>query len=70
MQAISRSVWLLAASYDVTLTFKHVPCSSNNKADMLSRLFQSVDSFNKVKEFDNCVWWPVDGHMFLGSWCK
>ena len=64
MQAIARSVWLVAASYDITLTFEHIPGSNNNKADMLSRLFQSVNSFKKVKEFENCVWWSVDGHMF------
>ena len=39
MQAIARSVWLIAASYDINL-----PGSINNKADMLSRLSKSVDS--------------------------
>ena len=58
IQAIARSVWLIAAG-----TFEHVPVS-NNKADMLSRLFQSVDSFKNVKEFENCVWWRVGGHKF------
>ena len=63
MQAIARTVSLIAASYDINLTFEHVPGAINNKADMLSRLFQSVDSFKKVQEFKDCVWWPVDGHM-------
>ena len=58
MQAIARTVWLIADSYDINLMFEHISGSINNKADMLSRLFQSADSFKMVQEFKNCVWWP------------
>ena len=64
MQAIARTVWLIAASYDINLTFVHVPGENNNKADMLARLLQTLDSLKKAQEFKECVWWPVDGHIF------
>ena len=61
MQAVARSVWLIAASYDITL----IAGINNKKADMLSRVFQSAVDLNCVhKQFENCVWWKVDGHMF------
>ena len=71
MQSIARSVWLVAASYDISLSFEHVPGSSNNKADMLSRLFQSVNSFKNVQQFKDCVCWTIDGYTCSTqmSWC-
>ena len=63
MQAIARSVWLLAASYDIK--FVHIAGQSNHNADLLSRIFESVENFKQAKDkFSNFKWWQVNGTMF------
>ena len=65
MQEIARSVWLLAASYDITLKFVHIAGQSNHNADLLSRIFESVENFKHAKDqFINFKWWQVNGTMF------
>ena len=41
------NVWLLEASYDITLTIDHIKGSSNNVADMLSCLYS-----DKITDFE------------------
>ena len=64
LQALSRTKWLIAATNDITLAFKHIPGALNQKADVLSRVFEPDSGLHTVEEYINCVWWPVDG-----SWC-
>ena len=60
MQAIARSVWLVSASQDIKLSFKHVFGVDNGEADKLSRVFER--SNNDLTPFKSCVWWLVNGY--------
>ena len=40
MQAVARSIWLIAASNDIKLLYSYIPGVNNVKADALSRLFE------------------------------
>ena len=65
MQAVSRSVWLTAAIYDITVKFVHIAGQENQKADLLSRVFQSVANVKELeKQFPNFNWWHVSAAMF------
>ena len=62
MQAVARSVWLIAASKGISLVYEHIAGTDNCIADALSRAFDgNGDSLEKFKHF---VWWPVDGMSF------
>ena len=64
MQAVSRTIWLLAATKDVLLHYIHVPVLSNRKADLLSRLFITSLSNVDMVALKECKWWPVCGQWF------
>ena len=48
MQAVARTVWLMAASYDITHNFVHISGVNNKRADILSRVFQSAENLKCV----------------------
>ena len=64
MQAVIRSIWLIAASHDIQVQSVHVSGSQNVKADILSRLFDSTTNPQRVNIFTNCKWWPIHGSWF------
>ena len=49
LQAIVRTIWLLAATHDIQLSYSHIPGIQNKEADALSRVFQNqeLDQFCK-----------------------
>ena len=63
MQAVARSIWLIAAAKDIQITCSHIAGSSNSKADILSRLFENRGSVN-LDLVGECTWWPVHGKYF------
>ena len=63
MQAVARSIWLIAAAKDIQITCSHIAGSSNSKADILSRLFENRGSVN-LDLVGQCTWWPVHGKYF------
>ena len=63
MQAVARSIWLIAASNDIKLVYSHIPGTENVKADALSRLFER--GFNYQAWFQDCKWWPIHGAYFF-----
>ena len=60
MQAVARSVWPVAAIKYFKLTCSHIPGVDNGKADILSRVFEG--NLSDLKQFEECIWWPVQGH--------
>ena len=64
MQSISRSIWLVAASKDISLHFVHIAGKENMKADILSRVFESGLNQDQMNLFEQHVWWPVHGSSF------
>ena len=65
LQAVGRSVWLMAAIHNIKLKFVHIAGSINQKADLLSRVVESVDKLKHVQnQFSNLTWWKVNGEMF------
>ena len=64
MQSVARSVWLVAAAYDIELKYQHVPGILNTEADALSRAFDPSCDLAKLHELINYNWWPVNGF-----WC-
>ena len=64
LQALSRTIWLIAASYDIDMTIKHIAGSENYDADILSCVFQPGSDVSLLSKYDNCVWWPING-----NWC-
>ena len=65
LQAIVRTIWLLAASHDIRLCYSHIPGVQNKEADALSRVFQNQELDQFCKELlATCICWPVNG-----LWC-
>ena len=64
LQALSRSIWLIVASYDIDMTVKHIAGSENCDADILSRVFEPNSNINSLSKYNNYVWWPING-----NWC-
>ena len=65
LQAIVRTIWLLAATHDIQLSYSHIPGIQNQEADALSRVFpnQELDQFCR-NLLAKCICWPVNG-----DWC-
>ena len=67
LQAVARSVWLLAVSHDTQLEYVHISGTSNAKADALSRMFQACTVGLGSNQWLNCKWWLVHGLMTQSS---
>ena len=61
-----RNIWLLIASYDITLKVDHIRGSVNNVADMLSRLYSDkITDFDLYKNIkDTCIWHKIPLQYF------
>ena len=58
----ARNVWLLSATYNVTVVVSHVAGIRNTAADLLSRWRGSRQDFVKLKQLvDSPIW--VDTHI-------
>ena len=55
LQALSRSIWLIIASYDIDMTVKHIAGSENCDADIFSRVFEPGSDVNSLSKYNNCV---------------
>ena len=65
LQAIVRTIWLLAATHDIQLSYSHIPGIQNKEADALSRVFQNREFDQFCKDLlARCACWPVHG-----DWC-
>ena len=64
MQAVIRSIWLIAATNDIQVQGVHVPGTQNVKADILSRLFDHTINLARINTFTDCKWWPIHGAWF------
>ena len=62
MQSVVRSVWLMAASKDISLVYEHVPGTDNCIADVVSSVFEG--NLNNLDRFQQVTCWPVHGLVF------
>ena len=66
LAACLRSIWLITATHDITITVKHIAGVKNTMADALSRLFspQKIDPKIMTHLLKNFKWDRVP-HEFL-----
>ena len=57
LAAAARNVWLLAAKYDIDITYVHISGKSNRTADLLSRWTGSVKNCQELNSLvPNVIW--------------
>ena len=64
IMACARTLWAIAAEYDIQLVYSHIYGVNNKYADCLSRWGKRTDN-GIVRELLQCRWWPIpDQHFY------
>ena len=57
LAACARNVWLLAAKYDIEITYVHISGKNNRTADLLSRWTGSMKDIQELNSLvPSCLW--------------
>jgi hypothetical protein len=70
LQAVAQNIWLLAATYDMKLTFEHIRGEHNKVADLLSRWSVVYNPIAKLYSLLNeqPIWTEVNREYLLLNW--